>query len=114
MCGGPIETFKSIDMKKSLRISASFDKPDFLEDLVEKLAQRRNESGFGQIKIPKGLKAVETSSIEAYVSGDVTLSDLNDKNEANLIKMPFISCFFFTCVKEKRKDYDLAWAMSLS
>jgi hypothetical protein len=101
-------------MKKSLHISASFDKPDFLEDLVEKLAQRRNESGLGKVKVPKGLKAVETSSLEAYVSGDVTLADLDNKKDAERINMPFISCFFFTCVKEKNKDYDLTWASSLS
>ena len=101
-------------MKKALHISASFDKPDFLEDLVEKLAHRRNETGYIKAKVPKGFKAVETSSIEAYVSGDVTISDPASANDTTPVKMPFISCFFFTCVKEKNKDYDMKWAMSLS
>src|SRR5690349_8540903 len=101
-------------MKKNLHISASFDKPDFLEDLVEKLAQRRNETGYGKARVPKGLKALETSSLEAYVSGDVTLSDPATNNDTRPINMPFISCFFFTCIKEKNKDYDMTWSMSLS
>ena len=101
-------------MKKTLQISASFDKPDFLEDLVEKLAYRRNENGYSRVKVPKGLKALETSSLEAYVSGDVTISGIDGKKNDERINMPFISCFFFTCIREKNKDYDLTWAMSLS
>ena len=101
-------------MKKSLHISASFDKPDFLEDLVEKLAERRNETGYGKAKVPRGLKALETSSIEAYVSGDVTLENTEKKKNTDRINMPFISCFFFTCIKEKNRDYDLAWPMPRS
>ena len=101
-------------MKKALHISASFDKPDFLENMVEKLAQRRNETGYGRVKVPKGWEALETSSIEAYVSGDVTLSDAENKKVTAPINMPFISCFFFTCIKENNRDYDLAWSMSLS
>jgi len=100
-------------MKKALQISASFDKPDFLEDLVEKLAQRRTEPGYTKVKMPKGLKAVDTSSLEAYVSGDVTITD-PDASPGDRINMPFISCFFFTCIKEKNKEYDMKWAMSLS
>ena len=101
-------------MNKSLHISASFDKPDFLEDLVEKLAQRRNETGYGKAKTPKGLEALEISSTEAYVSGDMALTYTTDNNTEDRINMPFITCFLFTCKKGKDGLYKVAWSTSLS
>jgi hypothetical protein len=104
-------------MKKNLRISASLDKPDFLEDLVERLAERRIESGYGKAKVPRGQKAMEVSSNEAYVSGDVSLSYMNENNEKEMINMPFITAFLFTCTKSgsaKKTAFKLKWSASLS
>ena len=101
-------------MNKSLHISASFDKPDFLENLVEKLAQRRNETGYGKAKVPPSLEALEISSTEAYVSGDIALSYTSDAGNEDRINMPFITCFLFTCKKSKDGLYKVAWSASLS
>jgi hypothetical protein len=98
-------------MKKQLHISAQFDQPDFIQNLVERLAYRRNELGFSQERMPRGLKAVETSSTETYVSGTLAI-DFNDGQEN--INMPFITCFLFTCIKGKTEPYQLIWSSSLS
>ncbi|HYC39556.1 MAG TPA: hypothetical protein VEB63_03635 [Chitinophagaceae bacterium] len=101
-------------MKNSLHISASFDKPDFVEQLVEQLAQRRIDHGYGKEQVPCGLKAVDSSSTEAYVSGDLAVTYLDDAGRVDRINMPFITCFLFTCVKPNQGAYGLAWGVSLS
>jgi len=96
-------------MKKQLQITATFDKPDLLEDMVEKLAYRRTESGFSNTPVSKESKAIDTSSTETYVSGTVALEDNKE-----IINMPFITCFLFTCIKDKEQAYNLEWSFSLS
>lgn len=100
-------------MKRDLHISASFDQPDLLQNMVEKLAYRRNELGYGNEKMPGGLKALETSSTETYVSGTIAFEvDCGGTNEK--INMPFITCFLFTCIKEQTEPYQLIWSCSMS
>ena len=98
-------------MKQTLHISAAFDKPEFLQNLVERLAYRRYELGFSKQIMPRGFKALETSSTETYVSGTMAI-DFNNGEEP--INMPFITCFLFTCVKGKTDPYQLIWSSSLS
>jgi predicted secreted acid phosphatase len=102
--------FKTQVMKKALHISAALDQPELLENMVEKLAYRRYEMGYGKEKMPKGWEADETSSTEAYVSGTVEFS----YNEDEKIRMPFITCFLFTCAHGNKEPYKLNWSMSLS
>jgi hypothetical protein len=97
-------------MKKDLHISASFDEPEFVQNLVERLAYRRYELGFSKQQMPRGLKALETSSTETYVSGTMALDMENEER----INMPFITAFVFTCVKGKTDPYQLIWSASLS
>lgn len=98
-------------MKQSLHISAAFDQPEFLQNLVEKLAYRRHDAGYSHIPMPAGYKGLETSSTEAYVSGTVAIDvDGNDEH----IDMPFITCFLFTCIKGEGDPYKLIWSTSLS
>lgn len=102
-------------MKQHLHISASFDQPEFVQNLVEQLAYRRYEQGYSQQRMPKGVKALETSSTETYVSGTMSIdmsSDTGTKEES--IQMPFITCFLFTCIKGKSDPYQLIWSSSLS
>jgi hypothetical protein len=96
-------------MKKALHISAAFDQPEFVQDLVERLADRRYDFGFGNQRMPKGLKALETSSTETYVSGNLAIDSAGEQ-----INMPFITAFLFTCVKGKTDPYQLIWSASLS
>jgi hypothetical protein len=96
-------------MKKTIQISASIDQPEFLQNLVERLAYRRNEIGYSRERVPAGYRAVETSSNETYVSGAMSL-EMQDE----VVNMPFITCFLFTCVKGKTEPYQLIWSSSLS
>ena len=102
-------------MKQILQISASFDQPEFVQNLVERLAYRRYEFGFGNEKMPKGLKALETSSTETYVSGTLAIDFPGGiENNEERINMPFITPFLFTCIKGKGDPYQLIWSSSLS
>lgn len=102
-------------MNENLHISAAFDEPEFLQNLVEKLAYRRYEFGFSKMKVPRGLKALETSSTEAYVSGTMALEYPSDTETGEeRINMPFITCFLFTCIKGYGDPYKLIWSTSLS
>ena len=97
-------------MKNSLLISASVDRPELLESMVKQLAVRHSDIGYGKARVPKAWKALESSTIESYVSGNLQLTLPGNE----IIKMPFISCFLFTCTKEKREPYKLNWSISLS
>ena len=97
-------------MKKTLQISARIDEPEFLQNLVERLAYRRYDLGFSKAAMPKGYKALETSTTETYVTGTVSL----DLPGESTIHMPFITCLMFTCVKGKADPYQLIWSSSLS
>lgn len=99
-------------MKTSLHISATFDNPDLIESMVEILAYKNIDSGYSKIKMPEGWQVNETSSTETYVSGSVEFNFSNNKEEK--IKMPFITCFLFTCTRGKKEPYILNWSMSLS
>ena len=97
-------------MKKSLHISASFDQPEFVQNLVEQLAYRRYDIGYGNQKMPAGFKALETSSTETYVIGNMAIDADNEQDHFN---MPFITAFLFTCIKGKSDPYQLIWSSSL-
>jgi hypothetical protein len=97
-------------MKKNLHISAAFDQPELVQNLVERLAYRRYDLGYGNERMPKGWKALETSSTEAYVSGTLAI----DTNRDEHINMPFITCFNFTCIKGPSDPYQLIWSSSLN
>jgi hypothetical protein len=97
-------------MKNFLHITALVDKPELLENIVEQLAVRHYDIGYGNASVPISWRALDTSSIESYVSGNVQLTLDGEKP----IKMPFISCFLFTCTKEKKDPYKLNWSFSLS
>ncbi len=96
-------------MKNSLQIIATIDQPGLLEDMVEKLAYRHYDLGYGKQKMPGNREALETSSTETYVSGIVAMDDSGEQ-----INMPFITCFVFTCIKGKDSAYKLGWSSSLS
>ena len=97
-------------MNNILHIKTSLDTPELVENMVEKLAIRHADIGYGNATVPKYHNALETSSLESYVSGNIQLSFENEEK----IKMPFTSAFLFTCIKEKRKEYRLNWSFSLS
>jgi hypothetical protein len=102
-------------MKQTLHISAAFDQPEFVQNLVERLAYRRYELGYGNEKMPLGFKALETSSTETYVSGTMAIDFPTDTETGEeRINMPFITCFLFTCIKGKTDPYQLIWSSSMN
>ena len=97
-------------MKKDLHLTASVDKPEVLENIIEQLATRRYDIGYGNAIVPNDWQAIDTSSIETYISGRVEF----DYNETQRIRVPYITCFLFSCMKEKNNPYDLKWSFSLT
>jgi hypothetical protein len=96
-------------MKKLLTIAAKVDQPQLLEHLVEKLAYRHYDIGYGNEKVPTDYQALETSTSDIYLSGTV---EMNENNEQ--LNIPYITSFLFTCIKANDGVYKLAWASSLS
>jgi hypothetical protein len=104
----PIQNL-NICMKNQLpAITATLQDLTMLKNLVEELAGWRYDSGYAVEKTPPGWNAIDTSSIEVYVSGDVCFSG-NDR-----IVIPFNTNFLFTCTKKRNDNYTLCWATSLS
>jgi hypothetical protein len=97
-------------MNKLLNIITSIDQPDFLLDLVERLATRRYDIGFSHELMPAGWKAIDTSSVETFVSGATEFR--TDGFETAVI--PFTTGFLFTCAHEKNDPYKVNWCASLS
>lgn len=98
-------------MKHALHISARFDQPEFLQQLVERLACRRYDLGYLNEPLPGEWKALEISSTETYVSGTLGI-DFGDDQAP--VQMPFITCFLFTCTRDAGTGYQLNWSASLS
>ena len=97
-------------MKKNLYITASFDKPELVEIIAEELASRRYDSGYAEASVPEKWQAIETSTVETYVTGNMQIFF----DDACRIRMPFITCFLFSCTKEKNDPYKLDWSISFS
>ena len=96
-------------MNNLIHIAATLDKPELLETMVEQLAYRRIDLGFGHQKVPVDSEALETSSSSIYLSGTVALTEGTEQ-----LNIPFITNFLFTCVKGENGIYKLAWSTSLS
>jgi hypothetical protein len=90
-------------------VTAALCESVLLKNLVEKLAGRRCDMGFSREKVQAGWQTLETSSIEAHVSGDIRFSD-----PFAPVNMPFVTSFLFTCIKGNGEEYALTWVSSLS
>ena len=96
-------------MKRLSRIAAIIDRPELLEDKVERLALRPFDKAYREQMVLQNWKALETSSTEAYLSGIIRFD--GEKDHAGI---PFITSFLFTCVRIKDKNYKMTWSVSLS
>ena len=97
-------------MDHVLHIHTEFDEPYLLQSLIEKLASRRYDIGYGKEKVPADYLAAETSTTEAYVSGTISMD-----GEEDHLAIPFVTSFLFTCIKSgDDPNYHLNWATSLS
>jgi len=77
--------------------------------LVEMLADRRSKTGACHQLVPFGWRAMETSSIEAYVNGNTTI-----KQDEDVVRSDFTSSFIFTCSQTEGRDHSFQWLCSLS
>ena len=77
--------------------------------LVEMLADRRSKTGLCHQQVPSGWRAMETSSIEAYVNGNTSI-----QQDEEVVKSDFTSSFIFTCSQTEGSDHSFQWLCSLS
>lgn len=96
-------------MNNSIHITAMLDEPELLDFMVERLAYRRTDIGYGNQRVPENTEALETSSATIYLSGTVAVAERGEN-----VNMPFITSFLFTCIKGTDGIYKLAWSSSLS
>jgi len=90
-------------------ISATLLESRMLKSLVERLAKRNYDADYFYEKVQEGSKAIETSSLEAYVSVEMALTENGDH-----FNIPIVTCFLFTCIKHSGGNYNLRLASSLS
>jgi hypothetical protein len=92
-----------------LGVGVSIDELRFVKELIVDIAGRRYDHGYSSQAVPEGRKAIETSSLEAYVSGKVAMAD-----STNDVIQQYSTGYMFTCCKVKGGDYTLTWMSSLS
>ena len=89
-------------------IIANVEDPCILQLLVETLAESKPNLPFRAKRVHRGWKVLDSSSIEARVSGILNLSGKTN------MSIPFVTGFVFTCTKAIKGKYDLTWSNSLS
>jgi len=95
--------------RSRLSIRTNLNDARLLFCLVEMLAEEKADAGYHFQKVPAGFQPVETSSIEAYVNGNIIFSGIPE-----VVNMNFTSSFVFTCSKLKGEEYSFNWLSSLS
>ncbi len=105
----PFNKNSNKDEEHSILITAHLEEPNLLQLLVERLAEGHCDFGYYKKKVQVGWQAIEPSSIETFVSGSIILSDENE-----LLSVPFVTGFLFSCIKTKQGQYALTWSSSLS
>ena len=97
-------------MKSDLHIITSFDQPKLMENIVEKLAIQHTNHPYSKTRVPKPWRSLETSTVETYVTGTLEF----DYSESQRVRMPFTTCFIFSCTRERRDEYKLHWGVSFN
>jgi hypothetical protein len=99
-------------MKNPMTITANLHEPVLLRNVVEKLASRHIDMGYTKVAVPQQWKAIESSCIQADVSGSFDLH-INGRRQ-DPVNIPFNGAFLFTCIKENKGFFNLEWCASLS
>lgn len=93
-----------------ISITATLAEAQLLKTLVERLASNNNSNNHIPESFKAGWHSFRTSSIEAFVSGDINVT-----SEADVISKPFVKSFLFTCINAGNNGkYSLVWGSSLS
>jgi hypothetical protein len=96
-------------MKRQYNIEVKVDQPEFIENLVERLACNHADMGYGSGKLTGEWQPIETSSNEVYVGGTIKM-EMNREQ----LNIPYITNFLFTCFKNSDSFYRLEWASSMN
>ena len=91
------------------KISTKLHQPGILKNMVETLANSQPGFSYRYQKVQPGWQAVDTSSVEVFVSGDLNIS-----SEIEHIYASFLTNFLFTCKKDNGEAFKLLWISSLS
>ena len=95
--------------QSNILVTAYIEEPDILQILVERLAECNYRVGDGLQQVPRDWQEIEFSSVEAIVSGRLIIAPGN-----GLIKIPFITCYLFSCTRSAKLQHNLTWQCSLS
>jgi len=99
-------------MKNLLNTEVKLKDPATLKHLLELLASEHEDRGYHAIQISEEWLPLEVCCTEAHVMGDI-LIPINSHNEPDLQKVPFVSNFLFTCIKDKYGLFNLEWSFSM-
>ena len=58
----------------AIEVNVTIQEERLLKNLVEQLSNRYYDNNYSLEKVPIGWNAIETSSIESYVNGDINIS----------------------------------------
>lgn len=93
-----------------ISITATLAEAQLLKTLIERLASHNEANKHIPESFKSGWNTFRTSSIEAFVSGDINVT-----SEADVISKPFVKSFLFTCINAGNNgSYTLVWGSSLS
>ncbi len=95
--------------QQPLKVLTTLCAERMMRALVERLASPQSETDYGGDEYSNGLRVIDSSSVEAYIAGDNHFT-----YQQNVMKMPFITSFIFTCIREKGKRFRLEFGASLS
>ncbi len=92
-----------------MAVTASIDELRFLEQLVKHLADARSKKRVSFTPVEEGWEAIDSSSLEVFVSGNMLISDKDEPT-----RLPYATSFLFTCIKETSGGFVLSGCFSLS
>jgi hypothetical protein len=93
----------------AISITATLSEIRMIKRLVERLACHNETTNYVPKTVKHGWQTFSTSSVEAFVSGDIHLISGSDN-----INTSFIKSFLFTCINIGGGKCKLVWGSSLS
>ncbi|MEO6406206.1 MAG: hypothetical protein ABIY51_07015 [Ferruginibacter sp.] len=91
------------------KVDTSVNEPLLMKLIVEELSAKKNYAGMAGLKLDENLVALDSSSHETFVTGNIDFTYSNMK-----ISLPFMTSFLFSCSKSRRPFFEMQWSMSLS
>ena len=96
-------------MQQRMTVLTTISGERLLKKMVENLAGMQYQAKNNLGRTVNDLTLIESSSIESYTAGENHISVGGE-----VIKMPFLTSFIYTCLKTEDSGYRLEWGISLS